>query len=669
MASWLSGRVASLVRELGADELTATLEQRARALSSPHSAAWLLSHWLEQCSNSEVYVLQMKTGSWHLSFMQVLLRSNAFELALESCAKQSSLREALTPGTNASSQLLEHSRALRQALHQMAERLLLPGALEVWPSLFDALLTDATHAPLPWDAWARRLITALKRPWQSEALGPQLSRWDGKAAEEASANGYEETTASAASTSAALKGGAKLSKQSIRAEMTRRRLPQLTLEANRLRRRTELLCQILEALRVVDEQNNAGSKEIQQLISDAGLALESLDSGLEGSEAEQKSLGQALSDCSGELQRQMAAVMLTQEAFVERRGKLQDERAKLQKRFEELNAEITQLDTEVRRCNGQVQQLQAQFSQNTSHYDGLLGGSSNVAMKLCERKSKAGAFRGTAEAALSLAKAAEARRRPDLLAQQRRRQVQLGRQMSTYLHQERLRLSAIADCAQVEEGSALPDLTVTSQEAWRAAQALLQRVDALVGHEKKDVSAEAAEPAVSTVDAEDFFSKIPEKDRTCADCNSQHAEWASVSYGIYLCVECAGQHRGFGVHLSFVRSVAMDRWTPTQLRTMEVGGTERFLKFFSHYPRLKGRNRLWPDVPGRSTGRGRGLAAGGNGPDCGGDRYGRARCNFGNRESTAGGHVPGTSGQTAGCHESKQFLGTSGAVHRSHQKL
>ena len=34
--------------------------------------------------------------------------------------------------------------------------------------------------------------------------------------------------------------------------------------------------------------------------------------GLEGSEAQQKSLGQALSDCSGELQRQMAAVMLTQ---------------------------------------------------------------------------------------------------------------------------------------------------------------------------------------------------------------------------------------------------------------------------------------------------------------------------------------------------------------------
>ena len=33
--------------------------------------------------------------------------------------------------------------------------------------------------------------------------------------------------------------------------------------------------------------------------------------------------------------------------------------------------------------------MQAQFTQNTSHYDGLLGGSSDITMKLCERKSKA----------------------------------------------------------------------------------------------------------------------------------------------------------------------------------------------------------------------------------------------------------------------------------------
>ena len=33
-------------------------------------------------------------------------------------------------------------------------------------------------------------------------------------------------------------------------------------------------------------------------------------------------------------------------------------------------------------------------------------------------------------------------------------------------------------------------------------------------------------------------------------------------------VDCAGQHRGLGVHVSFVRSLAMDRRTPTQLRRM-----------------------------------------------------------------------------------------------------
>ena len=70
----------------------------------------------------------------------------------------------------------------------------------------------------------------------------------------------------------------------------------------------------------------------------------------------------------------------------------------------------------------------------------------------------------------------------------------------------------------------------------------------------------------------------------CVDCKKNLSDHASITFGIFICQQCASDHiRELGMDKSYIKHLKREAWDSYQLQFMLEGGNKKYYEFITEY--------------------------------------------------------------------------------------